>query len=153
MKINGKVEGLRKIQKNLKKLDGKVERKIARSAVGKAGTILLKAARAKAPVGTGAVKKSLTKRSRHRAKDDFYSVLISVRSGVFRSSRSARRRGVGAEYQPDETIRYYRFLELGTKYHAAQPFLQPVIDQSGSAAVEKLKSELGKQIEIAAAEG
>ena len=36
------------------------------------------------------------------------------------SGRRSRRK-----YQPDETVRFYRFLELGTKYHKAKPFLVP----------------------------
>lgn len=149
MEVTGKIDGLKGIQKSLKSLDGKLERKISRSAVGKAGTILLKEARSKAPVRTGALRRSLTKRSKHRAKDDFYSVRIGVKSGVFSSSRTARRKGRGAGYTPDESIRYFRFLELGTKYHAAKPFLGVVIDSKGDAAIKFLSAELGRQIEAA----
>lgn len=151
MEITSKVEGLRDLQKGLKSLGGTVERKISRSVVGKAGTILLKEARAKAPLGrTGALKRALTKRAKHRAKDDYYSTRIGVKSGVFGSHREAKRRGKGASYKPDEAVRYFRFLELGTKYHAAKPFLAVTIETKGDEVVKFLSSELGKQIEAAA---
>lgn len=150
MQITTNIQGLGDLQKGLKSLGGSVERKISRSAVGKAGTILLKEARSKAPVKTGALKRALTKRAKHRAKDDYYSSRIGVKSGVFSSHREAKRRGKGASYKPDEAIRYYRFLELGTKHHAAKPFLGGVIETRGDAVVKFLSTELGKQIEAAA---
>lgn len=150
MEITNKIEGLSGLQKSLKSLSGKVERKISRSAVGKAGTLLLKEARAKAPVRTGALRRALTKRVKNVAKNDFYSVQITVRGGVMSSHRTAKRRGVGADYHPDEVIRYYRFLELGTKHNAAQPFLAPIVETKGKATIDFLGQELGQQIEKAA---
>ena len=136
MKITSQISGLKDIQKRLKNLDDKVERKIARAAVGKSGTPILKEARLRAPVDSGALKKSLTKRARHRARDHFFSVVITVRGGVFRD-----------EKQGNEVIRYYRFLELGAKHRPAQPFLNPALKSAQSTSVNTLKKELGSKIE------
>jgi|VirMetMinimDraft_7_1064189.scaffolds.fasta_scaffold82975_2 hypothetical protein len=57
---------------------------------------------------------------------------LTTRPGEFVSKRFVRAKGLTKSgrrtrrtYQPDEAVRFYRFLELGTKYHAAKPFLVP----------------------------
>jgi hypothetical protein len=57
---------------------------------------------------------------------------LTVKPGEFVSKRFVRAKGLTKSgrrtrrtYQPDESVRFYRFLELGTKYHAAKPFLVP----------------------------
>jgi len=57
---------------------------------------------------------------------------VTVKSGVFLTTRLVRKRKrtksgrrSRSRYHTDEAIRFYRFLELGTKFHAAKPFLIP----------------------------
>lgn len=145
--ITSKITGLKEIQRKMKNLSGKMERKIARSAMGKASTILAREVRTKATSAT--VKKAIIKRARNNASNHYYSTLIGVKSGVFRSSRIAHRKKSGKAYAPDEAVRYFRFLETGTKHMAAKPFLLPAVENKGDAAVEKLKHELGTQTENA----
>jgi len=127
-----------------KKLPAKMERKVYRGAVSRSATPILKKARSLTTSQT--VRKALTKRARNKARDGYFSSIITVKSGVFRSKRTARRRGKGAVYSPDEAIRYYRFLELGTKYHAARPFLKPALDSSEGEVESKLRNELWRGI-------
>lgn len=57
---------------------------------------------------------------------------LTVAPGEFVTDRIVRKRLKSGRkskrtYQPDETVRFYRFLELGTKFHAAKPFMVPAI--------------------------
>ncbi|RYD54699.1 MAG: hypothetical protein EOP83_21945, partial [Verrucomicrobiaceae bacterium] len=64
------------------------------------------------------------------------------------SSRVARRRGgKGGDYSPDAVERYYRFQELGTKHHPAQPFLKPALEGSQGAVLDAVKRELAAGLE------
>jgi HK97 gp10 family phage protein len=131
----------RQFQKLAKALPGKMERKVYRGAVSRTATIVLKSAR---EFAIGSIKKAVTKRAENKAREGYFGSKIGVKSGVFRSERTARRRGVGAIYQPDEVIRFYRFLELGTKYHKAKPFLRRALASEKGRVKPKMENELFK---------
>ena len=67
---------------------------------------------------------------------------ITVRPGVFLTRRIAKSKKSGRRYHPDEASRFFRFLELGTKYTPAKPFLGPAEEE----AKRSFKGDLARGI-------
>lgn len=144
MEVNYRIEGARELQRKLRQFPGKMERKVYRGAVNRGGTPTLQKARSLSSSAT--VKKALTKRARHDAANGFFTVIVTVKGGVFRSQRTATRKR-GTVYHPDEALRFYRFLELGTRHHAAKPFLGPALLATQNQFREKMRQEIETGIE------
>ena len=142
------IVGLDKTLRNLKNLSGKVERKIARSAVASAGTILLNQARADAPKDKGFLQNALIKKARNRANNHYYSTLVTVDQNAFRSRRTVKK------YSPDWVERYFSIINnimvQGTsKYKPTSGNFQTSQTQA-QEAINKMNLQLGKKIEAEA---
>lgn len=143
-----KVEGFRELRKRAEKLDARLRRKVYGTAVRAGGKILVEAAQAQVPVRTGAVRRSLVHRASSKPSKGLFGVKITVKGGLKSSERVAHRKGSkGKPYFPDAVERYYRFLELGTKHHAAKPFLEPALDSKAGAVLNAVKETLAAGIE------
>lgn len=90
-----KLDGLKELNKALKKLEGKVARKIAREGLKAAAVVIRKEMRRRAPIKTG----QLRKRIRYRLK--------RMRGGA----------GYTGKVGVDVTVFYARFIEYGTTPH------------------------------------
>lgn len=150
-------------------------RRVYQKAVGAGGKIVAAAAKGKVPRRTGALGGSIVHRVSSKPKAGLFGVKVTVKAGRFASERTARRKGrlIGKaervmaprksgkarkarvrhfeEYKPDAVERYYRFLETGTKYHAAKPFLAPSLSETAPAVLAAIKSELAAGLEREAA--
>ena len=150
MKFSIKTQGLPELRRNIKQLDTKLKRTSYRFAARKGGDVLLKEAKERAPERTGALKKALVRRAKSSASKGIYEAIITVKGGVFSNKRTVQRRKSRKAYQPDEVIRYYRFLELGTKYHPAKAFLEPSVGAKATEAInafqEALQQALGRYL-------
>lgn len=147
MKTSFQITGLKKLQSRAKKLDANLRQRVYSKAVREAAKAsVLDEIRAKVPVRTGALKGSIVVRANNKPSRYLFGVKIAPR-GDYASQRTAKRRGVGAEYHPDWVARYYRFQELGTKYHAAKPFLKPGLQASAPEFLNSLRRELAEGIE------
>lgn len=146
--IKIEVSGLRELQARASKLNQKMERRSYSRAVRAASKPVLASAISKAPGRTGTLKKSIKARANNKPSQFLFGVKLTVVGGSFSSGKTARRRGAGSVYQPDESLRYYRFQELGTKHHRAQAFLEPALDASAGKFLSILKSELAREIEL-----
>lgn len=137
------IEGLKKLNAKLKKLDSAVAEKVLKQAVRNASTPAFKAAQLAAPVGSEAhrtykgnlVSPGFLKRSIKR--------VTSMSRGVRRSWASVAI-GVKAEA-------YYGvlFLEKGTKKMAARPWFVKAFKSRQREMERRLASELKKKIEKA----
>jgi len=142
------ISGMRELQRRARSLNHKLERRSYSKAVRAASKPVLDQAVGKAPMGrTGTLKRSIKARSASKPSRYLYGMKLTVIGGKFASDRTAKRRGVGNAYRPDEAVRYYRFQELGTKYHPAQPFLEPALEASASEFLNTLRRELAAEIE------
>ena len=141
------IVGLRELQARASRLEAKLERRVYSKAVRSASKPVLASVVRKAPARSGAVKRSLVARANNKAPKMLFGVKITVKGGVKSSGRTARRGGKGNSYSPDETVRYYRFIERGTKHHAARAFLEPGLDSSASQFLSTLKRELALELE------
>ena len=141
------ISGLRELQKRAAKLEDRLARRSYSKAVRAASKPVVRNAISRAPGRTGTTKKSIKARSNNKPSKMLFGMKIGVVSGKFSSDRTARRRGSGNVYRPDEAIRYYRFQELGTKFHPAQPFLEPALESSASDFFNVLRREMAAELE------
>lgn len=145
--VTVEVEGLKRLQGDIKKLNVKLQKRVYSTAVRKAAKeAVLKRAQAKAPKDTGALASALVSRANNKPSRYLYGQKVTVKD-VYRSHRVSKRRGVGAEYKPDWVERYYRFLETGTKHHPAKPFLEPALDAGAPDFLNTLRRELKAGLE------
>lgn len=149
--VKVKVEGFKELRDRARKLDGKLQRRVYSRAVRAGGKVVVKAAKAAVPVRTGSLRGSVVQRTATKARLGFFGVKVSIKPGKKASARTAKLRGKGGEYFPDAVERYYRFQELGTKFHPAKPFLQPALEGSQSAVLAAVREELKAGLEREAA--
>jgi len=140
------VTGMRELNRNAQKLETRLRKRVYSKAVRKASKPVLAKAITKAPGRTGTIKRSLKSRADNKAREMKFGMKITVIGGKFSSERTAKRRGVGKSYRPDESVRYYRFTELGTKYHPAKPYLKPALKASGAQFLSTLQSDLRAEL-------
>lgn len=149
------ITGLKELQTRANQLDKKLRRKVYNRASRAGAKLIVAAAKAKVPVKTGAVRSSLVYRASSAPNLGFFGVKITIKGGRKSSERLATRRGRsfrgkragGGKYHPDAVERYYRFTELGTKHHPAQPYLAPALEGSKTAILNAVKAELKAGLE------
>jgi HK97 gp10 family phage protein len=147
---NVRIKGVEELRGKLKKLGDKQERKVTRTAIRKAGNLVLKNARKRAPKKSGRLRKGL-----------------AVRVSVTTTGETVR---IGAKRRAG--ARHAHLIELGTKPHVittrrgkilaspghiygrrvnhpgipAQPFLMPAFEESKDDAVDFFKDEMKRLI-------
>jgi len=128
---------------NLEKLEEKIQKKLVRKAMRAGAKVLLEEAKARVPVKTGNLKKSLGINS--RTKKGNIVMYISPREG-----KSAKYDGF-----------YGRFVELGhilrerckgkrgkiIKHISPKPFLRPAFEAKGEEAVRVFTKTLKEEVE------
>ena len=143
-----KITGFKELRARAAKLDQRLQRRVYGAAVRAGGKVVVEAAKAAVPVRTGSVKRSLVHRANSKPSKGLFGVKVTVKGGEKSSARVASRGGSkGKSYQPDAVERYYRFTELGTKHHPAQPYLKPALDGSAGEVLEAVKRVLGEGLE------
>ncbi|MCW1914340.1 hypothetical protein OJ996_12190 [Luteolibacter sp. GHJ8] len=94
------------------------------------------------------MKRSLVHRASSKPSKGLFGVKVTVKGGARSSDRLAHRKGnAGKDYYPDAVERYYRFAELGTKYHPAQPYLKPALEGKADEVLNVVKRELAAGLE------
>ena len=117
------VEGLDELEKQFDRLIDTSKKKVMMKALNAGVAPIKKEAKAKAPVKTGLLKKSI--RSKQMKYTDKPSVGIYV---------------AGKAY-------YWWFIENGTSKMAAAPFLRPAADSKHEEGIEKFKEKLKAEID------
>ncbi|QJE95208.1 HK97-gp10 family putative phage morphogenesis protein [Luteolibacter luteus] len=143
-----KVEGFKELRARAAKLDARLQKKVYGAAVRAGGKILVDAAKEKVPVRTGSLRKSLVHRASSKPSKGLFGVKVTIRGALKASGRVAHRGGnKGKPYYPDAVERYYRFQELGTKFHPAKPFLKPALQGRSDAVLKAVREALEEGIE------
>jgi HK97 gp10 family phage protein len=152
MAMQIKLEGGAALDRKLRSLPVAVAKTIMRKALRTGGKPILKAARAKVPVLTGATRRAIklrTLRSRSRGSiavaisvgakdfykgDQFYAAFLEFGHRIGKRSTSLRayKRRTGEDPRGEVPPR---------------PFLRPAMDENADAAVAAIGSELGALIE------
>lgn len=131
-----KVEGLADLQEKLKELgDELTQQKKLRSAARKAFKPVLEAAKSKVPVATGVLRDSIVIAS-VSPKESVAAVGLKIKKTKTDDPRQ------------DASWRWH-FIEMGTRFKAARPFLRPALDGNAQAVVSGLTGILQKQIQKA----
>ncbi|MFO7905802.1 MAG: HK97 gp10 family phage protein [Pirellulaceae bacterium] len=123
------IEGGKELTRQLRALDKKMSTSILRSGLREGAKVVKTAAESKAPIDSGFLRDSIKIKTKKRGNK------ITAIIGFV------------------EDAYYGRFLELGTKNMAAQPFLRPAIDENQRQAVDAAKMRMRKRIELQARKG
>ena len=133
MKVRVRMEGLRELDAALSQFTPTKRRSIGRKALDEAGEITAKAARALAPVDSGALRES-----------------IDVSGTLARSQKSEhvkaaeQERFIGPDNRPQGHLR-----EFGSDGNAPEPFMRPAWDQTKGQVLDRISDELWVGIEKA----
>ena len=139
-KIKGKIEGLRDVLAALDNVEKKVKKKAIRKAAGVAGTIVLKAAKARARKATGLLRKSLGKKIKVYKSGAVGVAIVGPRLGF----RQVVSRG-GRDVLSNPT-KYAHLVELGTSHSAAHPFLRSALEQTRGQVREAMAKAIAEVV-------
>jgi HK97 gp10 family phage protein len=131
-----KVEGFRELEASLSELPKATGKAVLRRVLKAAGEPIMSSAQQKAPVLTGQLETSIvtsTRLSRRQAR-------LARRVG-----KSTVEMHVGTKNEAAVPQ------EFGTARQGAQPFMRPAWDENKDQALDIIKSDLGSEIEKAAA--
>lgn len=145
--IQFKLTGLNAVTKRLQALPVELRKKPARSALGKAATLVRGQAQTNAiwldDKETGRkISDNIIQRFRSRYSKRTGDVMISVGVGT--------EKGPIPKGNPDEGPKgntpHWHLLELGTEHSRPEPFLRPAAEQQAEAAIALFGTELDKSI-------
>lgn len=154
------MHGLDELQEKLKKLgDVKVTKRISRKAARKAMAIVRDAARQKAksfddPSTNNKIWKQIVVQSGKSRNRDEVVMRVGVKGGArvpYTNNAQNRRLGrAGKTYKTEGHHFYWRFLEFGTAYIPAVPFMRPAFNQNYQAVevefAQVFMAELDKEL-------
>jgi HK97 gp10 family phage protein len=123
------VDGIPEARQQFRRLEAKMQRATLRNVFRKAGNVVAKEARRLAPRDEGDLRKAIAVSV--SATNDRVLVDIGVRKG--KTSRH-------------QDAFYWRFIEIGTRFIAARPFLRPALSGKRDEAVAKIGGELNDEI-------
>lgn len=134
--IGMKIEGLAELEIKMRQLGPKLAKQALRSAVNAGSQVIKKEAQVLAPKDTQTLarKAIYVYRSREHSTPTSETYFVGVRQG----SRE-KRKGRDAFY--------WRFLEFGTKFLAARPFMVPAFEHKKVEAVQKIAQKLRDRLD------
>lgn len=152
--VEFKIEGLDKVLAKLEAVGGTTRRKAGRSALRKAGNIIVKAAKLKVsldddPETARSIANNVAiqwNNRRFRATGDL-AFRIGVRGGARVPKGQAIPDGVKA------ATPHWRFLEFGTKVAIAKPFLRPAMSENIQRVTDTFTTALSAAIDRAVKAG
>lgn len=148
-----KIEGLKEVQKNLKNLEKVAQGNALRGALRKSAKKMFDEAKAKAPIAEkeyfakqytktkGVTTKSRGLVSPGRLRD---SIRLSSRVNRTGKGKTAAKVSIKAGNQ---NVFYARFVEFGTRYVPARPFMRDAFEKYGAASIKDFSNNLKKSIE------
>jgi HK97 gp10 family phage protein len=131
--ISLKAKGFSELESTLRRLPVRLARRSLSSAVGAAATVVAAEARRRAPVDTGRLRSNIY-RFKLRGRQTDHSVAYGV------SVRTKGKSGTA------KNAFYWRFVEFGTRFVRARPFLRPGFEASKGRAVAKMREQLAKRL-------
>lgn len=147
-KTSIRVDGLKQLQQNLQGLTKNLRNRLLKSAVIAGAKVVVKAAKADAPVDTGRVRRAIRNlRDKRSSRKDYEVQAVSVfklpGAGTYGNTRANRRLGrVGQNYDKDSPAFYWKFHELGTVKMAARPFIAPALNKNKQQVTMAMRDKL-----------
>ena len=152
-------QSLRNVMAALEKLPKEFQKSAEKAVLRAGGKPILKAAKAKVPVDTGNLKKSLGI-SVHANKQGWISARVGPRKG-FKSAKSLTgrgrvravkgKRGTWQERKMADAQEISWYVETGTPHSPAKPFIRPAIDEAANQVVDAMAAGLDKHLTRVAA--
>lgn len=128
-----KIKGAEELKARLEELSKRKMKNIARGYTSAAAAFLKEKVRDAAPVDTGLLRRAIrSKRKRGDADTARAIVFVSMAQKRPKKNSGSRVSKDGKEIAPF----YWRFLEYGTRFRPAQPFMRPTFEREAGAAVE-----------------
>jgi len=143
-RVNFKIEGMRGLQKSLKKL-GEVPQKHVTASARKGMNIVLKTARANAPVDTGALKKGMKlkgERSKSKGKKVYQVIFDPKYNHVFQKKD---KEGNVTGYYP--VSQEYGFFARNGRYIPGYRFIHDSLTSNLKGIERTIVSEMKKRID------
>lgn len=164
------ITGVEALSRKLTTIPLQVSKKPGRRALGKGATLVARAARKKArslddPSTSESIARNIAQRfdARHFRRTGELKIKVGVRGGArqYGNTRQNRRLNrVGKSYEtlgskgnPGGDTWYWRFLEFGTSRSRAQPFLRPALSENIQEVVNKVATELSRELDKLAEQG
>lgn len=140
-KKNGKILGLTELGKNLDRIADDLKNKDLHYATRKAAKPMHDRARANAPVDEGDLSDDikLKKTTKNSTLDAQYSIGIQN-----------RKRSSDGQVPPSV---YFYFVEKGTEYQQAQPFMRPAWDAENQKSLGYFQDAISKRVALRAKKG
>lgn len=149
-KVKFKVEGMKELEKSLKKL-GKVPQKHVTASARKGMNISLKDSKANAPYDTGALKKGIKlkgERARVKGKKVYRIVFDSAMNDVFQKKS---KKGKVTGYYP--VSQEYGFFAKNGRYIPGYRFISDSLTNNVSKIEKTIVTEMKKKIDVEIAKG
>lgn len=143
-KVNFKVEGMKELERSLKKL-GKVPQKHVTASARKGMNIVLKDAKANAPCDTGMLKKGMKlkgERSRAKAKKVYRVIFDPAMNDIFQKKDSS---GKVIAYYP--ISQEYGFFAKNGRYIPGYRFLHNSLQNNSREMEKTIVKEMKKRID------
>ena len=134
--IGIEVNGLRELDINLRILEDRFAKKIARAALKKAGE---------------PIREDVERRVWRAFGGPTYPSIGHAADHIIAKVGITKKAGPNVKIGPDKDHWYTAFQEFGTPFRAADPALRPALDSKRDEAVRILSAELGRRIAIEAA--
>lgn len=144
------VEGLTQLQRNIQLMTRNLRTRLLRSATIAGAKVVVKAAKARAPVRTGLLRKAIRNiRDKGLSRQDYEVQAVGVfklaGAGTYGNTRQNRRKGrVGLKYDVDPPSFYWKFNELGTVKQPARPFIAPALASNIALVNTAIRAKLAQ---------
>lgn len=129
-----KISGIPEIQKKFEALPAKMQRKLLRSAMTKVARIVVAEAKARVPVDTGELRKSIK-----------VAGLAGGRGAGLAARGGGKAAPIGKRVRA--TTPYAHIIEKGRKNAGAQPFLAPALESKESQIRELIKDDVVRSMQ------
>lgn len=143
------IDGMAEVQRMLKTISPRITKKNLRRAVNQGAAIVGKEARRRAPKREGRLRRNI-KWKRRKGKSTYAksSVYVQVgeRTQQHELSTGHFMPGSGSFKDDPKDAFYWRFIERGTKYIVARPFIRPAVSSKFRVVVNHVRDELTRGV-------
>lgn len=160
------LEGAEQLERKLRLLEPKLFKKVIRNASKKAMQPMVVAAKTKAPIETGLLKKSIGMKQKQYTRARVVATIVGPRKGFKKLVKVLDQFG-NLKEQYRDPVNYAHLVEFGTAAHAlgsgsdsrkqvasgaqhpgsdAKPFLRPAFDENEHKALAIYRAELSKGV-------
>jgi HK97 gp10 family phage protein len=147
--IDIRVIGDKALQRKLKGLEDKMQKKIVRKALREGGKIVLREAKNRAPKDTGSLRASLKLRSLKRSKKRIGVQIVTDEAALMKAKDRKAGRKVKRSTNADRLLFYAAFVELGTRNMPARPFLRPALKSKKAEVIGRARAVMRREVKAA----